>query len=108
MQSTLGQRVRLATELQRIRPGEYDKFLDFVALICVRSPELDGDMSQVVVDFYYAIAASCIHLLILATASVGGIGVVKDYEKPALGMMNDFFNTMTPDELAARYGPEPS
>jgi len=108
MHSTLGQRVRLATELQRIRAGEYDKFLDYEALICVRSPELDGNMLQVVVDFYYAIVASCIRLLIFAKASVGGIGVVKGYEKPALGMMNDFFSTMTPDELAARYGPEPS
>jgi hypothetical protein len=37
-----------------------------------------------------------------------GIGVVKAYEKTALSMMNDFFNTMTPDEFAARYAPKPS
>jgi len=108
MPSTLEQRVRLSTELQRIRAGEYDRFLDYEALICVRSPQLDDNMLQVAVGLYYAIATSCIHLVILAKASVGGIGVVKGYEKPALAMMNDFFSTMTPDQFAARYGPEPS
>jgi hypothetical protein len=108
MPSTLEQRVRLATELQRIHAGEYDRFLDYQALICVRRPELDGNMLQVTVDLYYAIATSSIQLVILAKASVGGIGVVKGYEKPALAMMNDFFSSMTPDQFAARYGPEPS
>jgi hypothetical protein len=62
---TLAQRVRLASELQRVCPGEYDRFLDYDALICVLRPKLAVSMLQVVLDFYYAIAASCMRLAIL-------------------------------------------
>ena len=105
---TLAQRVRLASELQRVCPGQYDRFLDYDALICVPRPKLAVSMLQVVLDFYYAIAASCMRLVILVKVRSGGVSVVTRYDTLVLSTMNDFFSTMTPDEFAARYGPEPS
>jgi len=103
---TLAQRVRLASELQRVCPGEYDKFLDHDALICVPRPKLPVSMLQGVLDFYYAIAASCMRLAILVKARSGGVSVVTSYDKPVISTMNDFFNTLADDEIAARYVPE--
>jgi hypothetical protein len=103
---TLAQRVRLAFELQRVCQGEYDKFLDYAALICVPRPKLPVSMLQVALDFYYAIAASCMQLAILVKACSGGVSVVTRYDKPVISTMNDFFNTLADDEIAARYVPE--
>jgi len=103
--STLEDRVRLAHEIQRIRKGEYDRFVDYCALIFLRRPE-PGDKVQATTQIYYGIAASCIRLLFLAVARSLGVGVVVGYESAALKMMNDFLSTMTPDEFAARYAPE--
>ena len=71
-------------------------------------PKLAGSRLQLVVDFYYAIAASCMRLAILVKAGAGGVGVVTRYDKLVLSTMNDFFNTLTDDEIAARYVPEVS
>jgi hypothetical protein len=105
MPSTLEDRLRVAEEIQHIRPGEYDRFVDYCALVLVRMPELVGDGVQGTMDIYYGMAASCIRLVLLAVAKSRGVGIVVDYEAPALKMMNDFFSTMTPDEFAARYAP---
>ena len=102
---TLAQRVRLASELQRVCPGEYDRFLDYDALICVLRPKLAVSMLQVVLDFYYAIAASCMRLAILVKACSGGVSVVTRYDKLVLSTMNDFLSTLTDDEIATRYVP---
>jgi len=37
-----------------------------------------------------------------------GVGVVTRYDKLVLSTMNDFFNTLTDNEIAARYVPEVS
>jgi hypothetical protein len=105
---SLEQRVRLASELQRVCPGEYDRFLDYDALICVPRPEFAGSRLHVIVDFYYAIAASCMRLAIIVKAASGGVSVVTRYDRLVLSTMNDFFNTLTDDEIAARYVPEVS
>jgi hypothetical protein len=102
---TLAQRVRLASELQRVCPGEYDRFLDYDALICVLRPKLPVSMLQVVLDFYYAIAASCMDLAILVKACSGGVSVVTRYDKLVLSTMNAFLSTLTDDEIATRYVP---
>jgi hypothetical protein len=65
-------------------------------------------MLQVVLDFYYTIAASCMRRVILVKIRSGGVSVVTRYDTLVLRTMNDFFSTMTPDEFATRYGPEPS
>ena len=106
MPSTLEDRLRVAEEIQRVKPGEYDRFVDYCALVLLRRPELLGDGVQGTMDIYYGMVASCIRLVLLAVAQSGGVGIVVDYEAPALKMMNDFFSTMTPDEFAARYASE--
>jgi hypothetical protein len=103
---TLAQRVRLASELQRVCPGEYDKFLDYDALICVPQPKFAGNRLRVVVGFFYAVAASCMRLAIFARAGRGGVSVVTSYDKVVVSTLNDFFNTLTDDEIATRYMPE--
>jgi len=103
---TLEQRVRLASELQRVCPGEYDRFLDYDALICVPRPEFAGSRLHFIVDFYYAIAASCMRLAIIVKAGSGGVSVVARYDGLVVSAMNDFFNRLTNYEIAARYVPE--
>jgi hypothetical protein len=103
---SLEQRVRLASELQRVCPGEYDKFLDYDALICVPQPKFAGSRLHVVVGFFCAIAASCMRLAIFAKAGRGGVSVVTNYNKLVVSTMNDFFNTLADDEIAARYVPK--
>jgi len=105
MPSTLEDRLRVAEEIQRVRPGEYDRFVDYCALVLVRRPELVGDGVQGIMDIYYGMVGSCIRLVLLAVAKSRGVGIVVDYEAPALKMLNAFFNTMTPDEFATRYAP---
>jgi len=102
---TLAQRVRLAFELQRVCPGEYDRYTDYDSLICVPRPKLPVSMLQVVLDFYYAIAASCMRLAIIVKARGGGVSVVTRYDKLVLSTMNDFLSTLTDDEIATRYVP---
>lgn len=87
---TLAQRVRLASELQRVCPGEYDKFLDFDALICVPQPKFAGSRLHVVVGFFCAVAASCMRLAIFVKAGRGGVSVVTSYDKLVVSTMNDF------------------
>ena len=102
---SLGQRVRLASELQRVCPGEYDRFLDYDALICVPTPEFAASRLQVVVGFFCAIAASCMRLAIFANAGRGGVSMVTSYDRLVVSMMNDFLNKLTDNEIA-RYVPE--
>jgi hypothetical protein len=73
---TLQQRVRLAFELQHVCLGEYDRFLDYDALICVPTPKFTGSRLHVVVGFFYAIAASCARLAIFAKTGREGVSVV--------------------------------
>ena len=103
---TLAQRVRLASELQRVCPGEYDRFLDYDALICVPQPKFAGSRLHVVVGFFCAVAASCMRLAIFAKAGRGGVSVVTSYDELVISTMNDFFNTLADDEIATRYVPE--
>jgi len=103
---TLAQRVRLASELQRVCQGEYDRFLDYDALICVPQPKFAGSRLHVVVGFFCAVAASCMRLVIFARAGRMGVSVVTSYDKLVISTMNDFFNTLADDEIAARYVPE--
>ena len=103
---TLAQRVRLASELQRVCQGEYDRFLDYDALICMPKPEFAGSRLHVVVGLFCAVAASCMRLAIFAKAGRGGVSVVTSYDKLVISIMNDFFNTLADDEIAARYVPE--
>jgi hypothetical protein len=102
---TLAQRVRLAFELQRVCPGEYDRYTDYDSLVCVPRPKLPVSMLQVALHFYYAIAASCMQLVILVKACSGGVSVVTRYDKLVLSTMNDFLSTLTDDEIATRYVP---
>jgi hypothetical protein len=103
---TLQQRVRLAFELQRVCPGEYDRFLDYDALICLPRPEFTGSRLHVAVGFFYAIAASCARLAIFARTGREGVSVVTCYDKRVVSAMNDFFNMLTDGEISARYVPE--
>jgi hypothetical protein len=40
--------------------------------------------------------------------AAGGVGIVTRYDKLVLSTMSDFFNTLTDDEIAARYVPKVS
>jgi hypothetical protein len=46
--------------------------------------------------------------LAILVKAAGGVGTVTRYDKLVLGTMSDFFNTLTDDEIAARYVPEVS
>jgi len=102
---TLAQRVRLASELQCVCPGEYDRFLDYDALICMPQPKFAGSRLHVVTGFFCAVAACCMRLAIFAKAGRGGVSVVTSYDKLVVSTLNDFFNTLADDEIAARYVP---
>jgi len=46
--------------------------------------------------------------LAILVKAAGGVGIVTRYDNLVLSTMSDFFNTLTDDEIAARYVPKVS
>jgi hypothetical protein len=60
----------------------------------------------VAVGLFYPIAACCARLAIFAKTGREGVSVITCYDKQVVSTMNDFFNMLTDDEIAARYVPD--